>query len=146
MLRGGAGPRGAKFRAPGPVHHARWLNKLFNALKIRMFRKQFSFIAQDEEALKELSVFAIQVNIEAWFTAPEAIKAPFRDLALLKSLLQHFNTAVFFATSEKMTENQWYLSEELVAHSFFDMMLYLLKQSSTWLPSFKTKIMMNKIL
>ena len=38
-----------------------------------MLRKQFSLIAQEEKALTELCVFAIQVYIEAWFTAPEAM-------------------------------------------------------------------------
>ena len=70
-----------------------------------MFRKQFSLIAQEEETLKELCVFVIQVYIAAWFTAPEAIEAPLQDLALLKSL-QLFNKAVFFATSQKMIKHQ----------------------------------------
>ena len=52
--------------------------------------------------------------------APEAIDAPRRNLALLKSLLQLFNKIVFFATFQMMTKHQWYLSEELVARSFFD--------------------------
>ena len=85
-----------------------------------MSRKQFNLIAQEEAALKELYVFATQVYIETWFTAPKAIQAPCRDLNLLKSLLQLFNKAVFFATSQKMIKHQWYLFEELVAHSFFD--------------------------
>ena len=85
-----------------------------------MFQKQFSLIAQEEESLKELCVFARQVYIKVWFTAPEAIDTPHRDLALLISLLQLFNKALFFATSHKMTKHQWYLSEELDAHSFFN--------------------------
>ena len=52
--------------------------------------------------------------------APEAIKAPRPKLALLKSLLQLFNKIVFFATFQMMTKHQCYLSEELVALSFFD--------------------------
>ena len=32
-----------------------------------MFQNQFSLIAQEEEALKKLYVFAIQVYIKAWF-------------------------------------------------------------------------------
>ena len=37
LLLGGIPPRGAKFRAPGPVHHARLLSKLLYALKILLF-------------------------------------------------------------------------------------------------------------
>ena len=51
-----------------------------------MFRKQFSFITQEEEDLKELCVFVIQVHSEACFTAGKVIEAPHRDLAF-KSLL-----------------------------------------------------------
>ena len=45
LLLGRTPPRGAKFRAPGPVQHPRWLSKLFYTLKIWMFRKQFSLVA-----------------------------------------------------------------------------------------------------
>ena len=62
------------------------------------------YVAQEEETLKELCVFVIQVFIAAWFTAPETIEAPLQDLALLKSL-QLFNKAVF-ATSQKMIKHQ----------------------------------------
>ena len=79
-----------------------------------MFRKQFSLTAQEEEALKELCVFAIQICIEAWFTASGTTEAPHQDLSLLKSLLQLFNKAVFFDTSQKMPKHKRYLSEELL--------------------------------
>ena len=52
-----------------------------------MFRKQFSLIAQEKEAFKELCVFAIQVHIEAWFTVSKATEAPHRGFAF-KSILQ----------------------------------------------------------
>ena len=54
LFLGGTPPRGAKFCAPGPVHYARWMSKLLCALRIWMFWKQCSLIAQEEEALKEL--------------------------------------------------------------------------------------------
>ena len=57
-----------------------------------MFQKQFSLIAQEEEALKKLCVFVIQVHIEAGFTAGKAIEPPYRNLAF-KSLLQLSNKA-----------------------------------------------------
>ena len=111
---------GAKFCAPGHVHHARWMSKLLYALKVRMFWKQFSFIVQEEEPFNELYVFVIQVDIEAWFTAPKVIEALHQDLVLLKSVLQLFNKAVFYATSQKMSEDLNYCSEELIAFNFFD--------------------------
>ena len=47
-----------------------------------MFRKQFILIAQEEEALKELCVFLIQVHIETCFTVGKATEASHRSLAL----------------------------------------------------------------
>jgi hypothetical protein len=117
---GNVPPRGVKFRAPGPVHHARWMSKLLYAFKIWMFRKQFRLTAKEEKALKELCIFGILVYIEAWFTAPNALEAPRRDLTLIKSLLQLPNAAISKATSDKMSKHLWYLSEELVALAFFD--------------------------
>ena len=52
-----------------------------------MFGKQFSLIAQEEEALKKLFVFIIQVHVEACFAAGKTIEAPHWNLAF-KSLLQ----------------------------------------------------------
>lgn len=113
-------PRGVKFRTPGPVHHARWMSKLLYALKIYMFRKQFKLKAEEEKGLKELCIFGILVYVEAWFTAPVAQEAPRRDLHLAKSLLELGNAAISKATSNKLSKHFWYLSEELVALSFFD--------------------------
>ena len=45
-----------------------------------MLPKQFHLIAQEEETLKELCVFVIQVHIEAYFTACKTIEAPDQDL------------------------------------------------------------------
>ena len=55
-----------------------------------MVRKEISLIAQEEKALKDLCVFEIYIYIKAWSTAPEAIEAPCRDLASLKSLSRFF--------------------------------------------------------
>jgi len=120
LFLGGIPPHGVKFRVPGPIQHARRMSKLLYALKMWIFQNQFSLIAQEEEALKQLYNFAIEVYVEAWFTAPDAIEAPRRDLALVKSLLQLSNKAVSDATSQKMSKHLWYLFEEEVALSIFD--------------------------
>jgi len=87
--------------------------KLLYSLKMWMFRKQFGFITQEEEALKQLWIFAIEVYVETWLTAPDAIEKLHRDLALVKSLLQLSNEAVSDATSQKTSKHLWYLFEEL---------------------------------
>jgi len=60
------------------------------------------------------------VYVEAWFTAPDATEALRRDLALLKSLFQLSNKAVFDATFQKTSKHLCYLFEELDNLSFFD--------------------------
>jgi len=103
-----------------PYNHACKMSKLLYALKMWIFRKQFSLIAQEEEALKQLCIFAIEVFVEAWFTASDATEAFPRDLALVKSLLQFSNEEASDATSQKMSKHLWYLFEELVALGFLD--------------------------
>jgi len=120
LFLGGIPTRSVKFRAPGSVHHVHWMSKILYALKMWIFRKQFSFIAQEEEALKQLCIFAIEVYVEAWFTAPDAIEVLHQDLALVKSLLQISNEAVSDATSQKMSKHLWYLFKELISLSFDD--------------------------
>ena len=84
-----------------------------------MFRKQFKLTPHEAKGLKELCIFGILVYIEAWFTAPVAQEAPRCDLHLTKSLLQLPNAAVSKSTLNKLSKHFWYLSEELVALSFF---------------------------
>ena len=111
MFVGEIPPRGAKFSAPGPAHYSCWMSKLLHALKIWTFRKQLSLIVitQEEEAIKELSVFAIQVYDKPWFSASHAIEAPRRNLNILKSLFQLSYKAISFATSQHL----YSFSEEL---------------------------------
>ena len=45
---GHVSPRGARFRAPGPMHHARWISKAIYALKVWMFRQQFKLTAREK--------------------------------------------------------------------------------------------------
>jgi hypothetical protein len=54
--------------------------------------------------------------------APIATSAPNNDLQLLKSLLAYsaVNTAISKATSCKLADHLWYLSEKVVGLAFFD--------------------------
>ena len=72
-----------------------------------MFRKQFSLIAQEEEALKELCVFVIQVHIEACFTAGKAIEAPHRNLGFESIPSSTFQQSIFHTISQKMSKHLW---------------------------------------
>ena len=68
-----------------------------------------------------MCVFVL-VYIEAWFTAPSAMKAPRRDLNLMKVLQEYknMNSKISQATSQKLQRHLWYLSEEIISLALFD--------------------------
>ena len=114
--------RGIHFAAPGAMHQARWMSKTIYTFKVWMFRSQFKLTAHEEKGLRDLCIFFARVYVKAWTTAPLAVRAPQDDLHLLQNLVAYsaINKAIFKATSQKMAGHMWYLSEELVALSFFD--------------------------
>jgi len=115
-------PRGVRFLAPGPMHHARWMSKAIYALKVWMFRSQFKLTAREEKGLREIAVFVSRLYAKAWTLAPEAAAAPRHDLQLLKDLTTYMdvNRDVGKAALTKLQGHLWYLSEELVALALFD--------------------------
>src|SRR6218665_717760 len=122
LFLGQAPPRGIHFQAPGPMHHARWMSKVLYSLKIWMFRGQFKLTAKEESNLKEICLFCVLIYIKAWITAAMPMAAPKNDLQLLDALLKYENRhpAISKATSEKLANHLWYLSDELVVLALFD--------------------------
>lgn len=119
---GGTPSRGVHFIRPGPMHHARWMSKAIYSLKVWMFRGQFKLTQREEQGLRRMSIFVVTVYVKYWIEAPLPMSAPRNDLELLKTLhtYKSIDKAVSKATLEKFSAHQWYLSEELVALSFFD--------------------------
>ncbi|XP_057328584.1 uncharacterized protein LOC130669614 [Microplitis mediator] len=119
----GAVPRSeVKFRAPGAMHHARWLSKALYSFKMYMFRSEFQMRPSEISSLREICCFLTFFYIEAWFEAPCAIKASNNDLELFKSLLkyQKVQPKIAAAALEKLSLHLWYLHEELVCLALFD--------------------------
>ena len=75
-----------KFKAPGATHHARWMNKVLNALKIWLFCRQFQLTASETIGLRNLAIFAVTTYLKASFTAPLAAASPYNDFQLLRQL------------------------------------------------------------
>ncbi|KAG0706997.1 hypothetical protein GWK47_024227 [Chionoecetes opilio] len=98
------------------------MSKAIYSLKVWLFRRQFKLTAKEEKGLREMCCFVVLVYLEWWFTAPSAVKAPRRDLNLMKALLNYSttNSPISTATSEKLQRHLWYLSEELVGLTLFD--------------------------
>ena len=65
-------------------------------------------------------MFAVKFYTKAWTEAPNAAKAPLRDLWLLQAPEKHKDKEVAKAARSKLANHLWYLSEELVALALFD--------------------------
>lgn len=114
-------PRGIQFRAPGPVHNARWMARAIYSLKVYLFRSQFPH-HKNISGLLSVCVFIVGVYVEAWFSAPFATSAPRSDLKLMADLREFalLHPEASSAAQRKFSGHLWYLSEELVGLSVFD--------------------------
>lgn len=117
---GGAPSSGISFKRPAGLHRARWMAKLIYSLKIWLFRTQFKLTSREIKGLQEICLFAVQVYIKAWYTAPSPCSAPRQDLWFLKAIYQYPNRNISKIATNKFLGHLWYLSEELVALAFFD--------------------------
>lgn len=108
------------FRAPGPTHHARWMGKGIYALKICLFKDQFQIKPKDVKNITDLALFVSLVYIRYWNEAPLAIRAPYNDIELISTLKTYPNQNISSEALSAFSRHQWFLSEHLVALSFFD--------------------------
>lgn len=109
-------------RAPGAIHHARWMAKAIYCLKIFLYRDQFHLTVSEESSILQLCIFIVKLYIKAWFTAPFAHRAPYHDLLFLKKLIsfKKINEEIADAAISKFKNHMWYLSAEASALAFFD--------------------------
>ena len=107
--------------APGPTHHARWMNKVIYSWKIWLFRGQIKLTTR-KKGVTEVAIFVIRVYLKAWMEATLAAFAPINDLHLLKTLVKNENISetISKAASTKLASHMWNLSEELVGLVLFD--------------------------
>ena len=69
--------------ALGAIHHPRRIAKALYALKIYLFRDQFRLTSHETRGVRDFCVFVVRLYVRAWFTAPDAIAAPYHDLEFL---------------------------------------------------------------
>ena len=115
-------PRGVHFMAPGAMHRARWMAMAIYSIKIFLFRSQFRMTKREINLSRFLNIFVCFVYLNSWFTASLSIQAPLNDLMCLKRLTQ-FRTINLNGANvaiKALSRHMWYLSEELIAFSFFD--------------------------
>ena len=114
--------RGVHIKAPGALHKARWMAKVIYAIKVWMFGIQFKLTKTEDIGLRYVAIFVLSLYIKAWFQAPLSTLAPAMDLQLLKDFRKYasINENIAEVAFKKFSNHLWYLSEELVALSFFD--------------------------
>lgn len=119
---GKSDPSSVHFYPPGAIHHARWMAKAIYCLKIYLFRDQFTFQKGERENIKKICIFIVKLYVQAWFTAPNTIKAPNHDLQFIKKLFKfsEIDKAISRDAIAKLENHLWYLSPESTALAFFD--------------------------
>lgn len=123
LLALGHTPDKIHWRAPGAVHHARWMAKLIYAIKIHLFREQGGFKTTQKEKLQleRFVNFGVLVYVKYWFEAPMATNAAWADLSLWKDMTNYemIDPQVSEVVKNALKYHLWYLSDELVGLSLF---------------------------
>ena len=109
------------FRAPGALHHARWMAKALYAMKIYMFHHQFHVTDRELRSIRRFATFVALVYMEHWFRSPNSTSAPHNDLILMKKLRKYreIDSEVAKCAEKAMAGHLWYLSEHLVSLALF---------------------------
>ena len=118
----GGGRKVESFRAPGPIHHARWMGKGIYVLKIFLFRSQFHMTTREVSNVTNLALFISLVYIRYWNEAPLAIRAPYNNVEFLARLkaFPFPNQSMARKSISAFSNHLWFLSEHLCALAFFD--------------------------
>ena len=109
-----------RFRAPGAIHHARWMAKAIYTLKIVLFKDQFRLTPREKDKLTDFALFISLVYGRFWHEAPLAANAPLNDARIIELLRQYPNRTVADAALTAFSRHLWYFSEHLIGLSFFD--------------------------
>lgn len=104
------------------MHRARWMARGIYALKIYLFRSQFSLRPREQKALKRVCLFIVKIYLDAWYSAPLAAAAPRKDFNLLKSLEEYrtVDKEIAISAKAKLMRHLEYLGEQNVCLAFFD--------------------------
>lgn len=111
---------GAKFRAPGALHQARWMAKAIYCLKMYLFQDQINLTAAEKRSITELSLFVSLIYGRYWNEATLAVKAPLNDANFISQLTDFPNQTISTIALKAIRRHLWYFSEHLIALSLFD--------------------------
>lgn len=110
------------FRTPGPTSHARWMAKAIYALKIFLFRDQFTLTPKELNGLRDICIFLVRMYVKAWISCTDTVAALNQDCNFIKESIAcaKIDSKMSSALLIKIKNHFWYLSEENVALAFFD--------------------------
>ena len=95
------------------------MSKAIYAIKIVLFRCQFTLPREFFEGLTSVALFVAVVYGKFWLQAPLAHLAAFNDLIFVRKM-NHYPYDVIRAAGNKSTlRHLWYFSQRLVASPFF---------------------------
>jgi len=83
-----------KFRAPGAMHHARWMAKAIYSLKVYMFQDQFVLTAAEKKGVTDISLFVALIYSHYWNEEPVAERARLNDARLLAQIQAYSHRAI----------------------------------------------------
>lgn len=109
-------------QAPGSYSRARFINKILYCMKMYLYKDQLEIDAVTITSIKRFLIFVLKVYLIKWFRCTNSVEAPRNDLEMLKSIydLETLLPNVAKHALVKIRKHLWYLSETLIALSFFD--------------------------
>ena len=116
------------FKKPGCLSNARWMNKAIYSLKMILFQNEYNVPEDKIYGLNIFCKFILKFYVRAWYKSRIASMAPLQDLNLIKLLYdnkkQSIKDLLLSVTIEsvikKYINHMWYLNEELICLSLFD--------------------------
>jgi len=108
------------FRAPGAMHHARWMAKAIYTLKMILFKDQLTLTVREKKGLTDFGLFVALIYGRFWHEAPLASNAPFNDAQMLRVLQTYPNRIIADAAATALSRHLWFFSEPLIGLAFFD--------------------------
>ena len=117
----GAAPGNFFYYKPGPTSSARWMGQVLYCQKMFMWADQLSYDSDFLAKLHRINLFIALFYVPAWLKCSIGLDAPMNDLTFLQDMISYKeeDPAVADAAFNKLSSHQWYLTEEIVAFSFF---------------------------
>ena len=111
-----------QIQRPGADHHARWMSKAIYILKMSLLIHQLDLHWRTKKKIQQMTLFAVFVYLESWFTAGSIFSAASNDIKLYNRIqkFQVINKQVSVSSTAVINRHTWYLTEDLIPLALFD--------------------------